>query len=61
MQHGRLVYNQHYGLVRLRRKAIEQERGEWKMFQCLDIEEEVVAEIVVGKNPRRTWPNVGRI
>lgn len=48
-----MVYNQHYGLVRLRRKAIEQERGEWKMFQCLDKEEEVVAEIVVGKNPRR--------
>lgn len=48
-----MVYNVHYGLVKLKRKAVEQEKDGWKVFQCLDKEDEVVAEIVVRCNPSR--------
>ena len=46
-----MVYTNHYGLVQLRGRAVEQEKDGWKMFQCLDKEEEVIAEIVVRCNP----------
>jgi hypothetical protein len=53
LQRERMVYNVHYGLVKLKRKAVEQEKDGWKVFQCLDKEDEVVAEIVVRCNPSR--------
>jgi hypothetical protein len=53
LQRERAVYNIHYGLVKLKHKAVEQEKGRWKVFQCLDKEDEVVAEIVVRCNPSR--------
>jgi hypothetical protein len=48
-----MVYNVHYGLVKLKCKVVEQEKDGWKVFQCLDKEDEVIAEIVMGCNPLR--------
>jgi hypothetical protein len=46
LKRGHVVYTEQYGLVKLK-EVLEHEKHGWKVFLCMDKEEEVVTEIIV--------------
>jgi hypothetical protein len=57
LQRERVVYTEQYGLVQLQEKAAEHDKDGWKVFLCVDKEEEVVAEIVVKWDSQKQAPD----